>query len=507
MTPELEQPESGGRPAVASGSLVRAVSWMGAGHIAAQLSVFGSIIVLAALVPPSAFGTVAAGTVMVNVAILLMDAGTRGRIITSDALSRDEIRRSVAANVTVALVVAIAAVLLAGPIVSTFADGGDPQVLRALFLSIVPYAFAIVPLALLQKELSFKQHAGVTAGAGFLAAALGLLAGLLGADVWALVLRQVLSTVFLAAFAWVAARRLIARFRPGKRRRESGRVVGRLFRGPAIWFFLVAAAHFVAFNVDTLIVGALGDAESVGLYALAFMIAFAPLVQVSWQVGKVLFPAAAAESDPRVVERRTASAMRFMALGLLPLLPPAIALAPVVFPGVLGDEWEDMVLPFQLLVVAGVGHAIVNCIGESLSGAGHIAFLAKVNVMWVGALLVAVAVLVEIDGLTGAALAHLVLFVPFTVAYVVGGGRLLGLRARQLGAALAPVAGPVTAQAVVTVAVAVLLPEAGASADAAAVVATVAGACVLAAILLVRRDGPLREVGGLVAAARRREAA
>jgi hypothetical protein len=166
-----------------------------------------------------------------------------------------------------------------------------------------------------------------------------------------------------------------------------------------------------------------------------------------------------------------------------------------------------MVLPFQLLVVAGVGHAIVNCIGESLSGTGHIAFLAKVNVVWVAALLVAVAVLVEIDGLTGAALAHLVLFVPFTVAYVVGGGRLLGLRARQLGAALAPVAGPVTAQAVVTVAVAVLLPEAGASADAAAVVATVAGACVLAAILLVRRDGPLREVGGLVAAARRREAA
>src|SRR5688500_882522 len=345
---------------------------MGAGHLAAQLSVFGSIIVLAALVPPSAFGTVAAGAVMVNVAILLMDAGTRGRIITSEALSRDEIKRSVATNVAVALVVAVAVALLAGPIVSTFADGGDPQVIRGLFLSIVAYAFAIVPLALLQQELSFKQHAGVTAGAAFLAAALGLLAGVLGAGVWALVLRQVLSTLLLAAFAWVAARGLVARLRAGKRPREPRRGVDGLFRGPAVWFFLVAAAHFVAFNVDNLIIGALGGAESLGLYALAFMIAFAPLVQVSWQVGKVLFPAAASDSEPAVVVRRTASAVRLMALGLLPLLPPAIALAPVVFPGLLGDEWEDMVLPFQLLVVAGVGHAIVNCIGESLSGTGHI---------------------------------------------------------------------------------------------------------------------------------------
>jgi O-antigen/teichoic acid export membrane protein len=485
---------------------VRAVSWMGGGHLAAQLSVFGSIILLAALVPPSAFGTVAAASVMVNVAILLMDAGTRGRIITSAALSREEVARSVATNVAIALVVALAVALLAGPIVSAFADGGDPRVVRALFLSIVTYAFAIVPLALLQKELSFKKHAGATAGVAFAAALVAVLAGVLGAGVWALVLRQVLATTLLAALAWVAARRLVAGLTSDGRRRAPRRTLRGLFRGPAVWFFLVAGAHFVAFNVDNLIIGALGGAEDLGLYALAFMIAFAPLVQVSWQVGKVLFPAAAMESDPGIVVRRTASSIRLMALGLLPFLPPAIALAPVVFPGVLGDEWEDMVLPFQLLVVAGVGHAIVNCIGESLSGTGHIAFLAKVNVVWVAALLVTVVVLVELEGLTGAALAHLLLFVPFAAAYVVGGGRRLGFRPRDFGAALAPVAGPVAVQTFVTVALVLVLPEAGASADAAAAVAAAAGLAIVTVMLLARRDGPFRELRGLVSAARRAEA-
>ena len=248
---------------------------MGAGHIASQLAVFGSIIVLAALVPPSSFGTVAAATVMVNVAILLMDAGTRGRIITSAALSREEVTRSVATNVAIALVVALVVAVLAGPIVDAFADGGDPRVVRALFLSIVTYAFAIVPLALLQKELSFKKHAAVTAAAAFVAAFVGVLAGVLGAGVWALVLRQVLSTTLLAAFAWIAARGLVTRLQVGRARAGAAPRRARLVPRPRDLVFLVAAAHFAAFNVDNLIIGALGGAEDLGLYALAFMIAFA----------------------------------------------------------------------------------------------------------------------------------------------------------------------------------------------------------------------------------------
>jgi O-antigen/teichoic acid export membrane protein len=480
---------------------------MGAGHLAAQFSLFASIIVLAALVPPSAFGTVAAAAVMVNVAILLMDAGTRGRIITTPELTRDEVVRSIATNVGVALVVAVVVAVVAGSIVSTFADGGDPRVVRALSLSIVTFAFAIVPLALLQKELSFKQHARVTAAAAFTAAFVAVVAGVLGAGVWALVLRQVLSTLLLAAFAWLAAARLVRGLAPGAGRRGPRPGIRGLFRGPSIWFFLVAAAHFVAFNVDNLIIGAFGDAEALGIYALAFLIAFAPLVQVSWQVGKVLFPAAAAEPEPEVVRRRTASAVRLLSLGLLPLVPPAIALAPLVFPGILGDEWEDMVLPFQLLVVAGVGHAIVNLIGEMLSGTGHIAFLAKVNLIWVAGLLVAVAVLVDLEGLTGAALAHLLLFVPFAAVYIVGGGRRLGFRPREFGEAVAPVAWPVAAQAAVMVVLVLVLPQVGVSADAAAVAATLAGACVVAALLVARRGGPFDELTGLLASARRGETA
>ena len=48
--------------------VARAVSWMGVGHVASQGLWLGSLILLAALVEPSAFGSLAIGMVLVNLA-------------------------------------------------------------------------------------------------------------------------------------------------------------------------------------------------------------------------------------------------------------------------------------------------------------------------------------------------------------------------------------------------------------------------------------------------------
>ena len=84
---------------------------------------------------------------------------------------------------------------------------------------------------------------------------------------------------------------------------------------------MLALTDFVALNADFLVVGNLTRPPSLGLYSLAFTLAFAPVTQVSWQVGRVLFPAAAATSDPATVGRRTLVSLRMLALLLLPLSP------------------------------------------------------------------------------------------------------------------------------------------------------------------------------------------
>ncbi len=63
------------------------------------------------------------------------------------------------------------------------------------------------------------------------------------------------------------------------------------------WFLLFGITVAIAPNLDYFVIGTLGDASRLGLYALAYMIAFAPVTHFSNEVGKVLFAAAASDRE------------------------------------------------------------------------------------------------------------------------------------------------------------------------------------------------------------------
>jgi O-antigen/teichoic acid export membrane protein len=263
---------------------------------------------------------------------------------------------------------------------------------------------------------------------------------------------------------------------------------------------LFSATLLIGLNVDYLVIGAVSDVKSVGLYAVAFLIAFAPLLQFSSEVGRVLFAAAAA-SDLESSGARTVHAVRLMSILLLPLLPVGIVLAPPLFPAIFGEQWTSMVAPFQVLLLVGIGQSVVNCIGEALSGVGEIAFRAKVNVAWCAALFAALIVLVPADGIRGAALAHLVVFVPYAAVYATAGARRTGTSTRNLWGAIRPAVGAVGWQAAATGVVAIGLSAAGAAEGLAAGAGTLVGLAVVVAILSRGQGAPAREVAALLRSA------
>jgi O-antigen/teichoic acid export membrane protein len=494
LTPVEELPSSSA-PSLAA--IVRAMSWVGAGHVVGQIFWFGSLIVLAAMLPPRAFGTVTVGLLMVTAATRLMEAGTRGSIIVAQRLTRDHLMTSLALNVGVGIALAGAMALLAGPMVHAFARGSDATVLRVMALSVALWAPAIVPLALLEKRFSFKSRASVQAVSTITASTLAVVAGALGAGVWALVIRQVVFQALLAVLGWIAARGLL----PPRDRASHGWKWKRLTRQGAAAFMLFSLTDFVVFNADYLTVGRITDAAQLGLYSLAFTIAFTPVTQFSSQIGHVLFPAAAA-SDAETMRRRTLGGVRLTCLALLPLAPVAIVLAPVLVPAVLGERWRGMVPPFQILIVVGVAHAVVNVIGESLSGTGHIGFRARVNLVWMVAMIGALVLLVRVDGIRGAAFAHLSVYVPVALAYAVWGMRLLGSSARRLVLGLRSLFAFVVIQAGVTIGVVAALESAGMPAAVRAAVAACLGLAAGAAYLVTTGRDALAEARAFIVAGR-----
>jgi len=493
-----EPPGAPSRPEVA-----RAVSWVSLGHFASQALWLVSLLVLASILSPRDFGTLASAMVLVNLAGLLVDSGTRGSIIATPHLTRADVRGAIALNLAVGLAATVVIAGLAGPAVGALADGAHVGAVRVLAAGVLLYAAGITALALLQKNLRLKGFAAANIGAAVVSSVAAVVAGVLGAGVWALVLRQLLSMGLLSVFAWMAARHLVpAEAAGGAAGDRRPGLLGRLRVRQPGWtgFFLLAAADFVVLNVGFFVVGAITEAENLGVYSLAFTLAFAPLTQVSWVVGRVLFPAAAATRDLDAVGRRTLVSVRLMALLLLPLLAPAIALAPVL-PELLGPEWGPIVTPFQILVLAGVGQALVGVIGESLSGTGNVGFRARVNLLWAVGMVGALIALVSADGLRGAALAHAALLIPFAAAYAVAGTRRIGTSAGRLGGALRGLAVPIAVQAGVTASAVAALRAAGASDAAAGAGGAAAGVAAVAVTLALAPSSPLREGRAVLAEA------
>jgi O-antigen/teichoic acid export membrane protein len=464
---------------------------MSGANLAAQLVAYAALLVLARLIPPASFGTVAAGTALVWVAITVLDSGTRGGIIVTPRLTHDSLRRAFRRCLVAALALAAGMAVAAPLLIDATAEGGDAAVLAVLAASLPLYAVALIPMAVLERAMQFSKLARVAAISNAASATAAVVAGLVGFGVWALVTRQLLWFVLLAVLAVTLGRPYL----PRRRSAASGSDAG---PAPSVgdrWFLAFGATLLVAMNVDYLVVGGVSGVTALGLYALAFMIAFAPLQQFSGEIGRVLFAAAAASglgaSGPRTVH-----AVRLMAVLLLPLLPAALALAPVAVPAILGEEWEGMVAPLQVLLIVGMGQAIANCVGETLSGVGQIAFRAKVNAVWCVATVVALVVLVNIDGIRGAALAHLVVFVPYAAVYATAGARRAGTSPRELWGALRPTVIAVGWQSVATVVVAVGLE--GAGADLAACAGAFAGLLVAAVLLGRDRHGPARQAAALL---------
>jgi O-antigen/teichoic acid export membrane protein len=469
---------------------------MSTANLVAQGLTYVALLVLARLVPPDSWGVVTIGVTLIWMAAVLLDGGTAGSVIVRARLTPASLRRVFWRCLIIALALATIMAVAARGLVAITVRHGDPAVLAVLALSLPLYAISLVPVAVMQRTMQFGRVALITATANVGSTAVAIVAGLVGAGVWALVVRQLLWFGLLALLAGIVARPTLRALA------DDDRDPGRPQASGDRWFLAFRITLLVALSLDYLVIGNVSDVTDLGLYALAFTIAFAPLQQFSGEVGKVLFAAAAA-SGRESSRARTLRAVHLMAALLLPLLPVAIVLAPTALPALLGSNWTGMVVPFQLLLVAGIGHAIVNCLGETLSGIGQIAFRAKVNVGWCVATLAAVLVLVKVDGIRGAAIAHLAIFGPLAAVYATAGARRIGTGPRELWRTLRPTLAVVAVQAAVTAALAIGLR--GIGSGLAAWAGAAAGLLVVAAVSARDRAGPVREAIAALRRARVRE--
>ncbi len=328
---------------------VRGFAWAFTSSAGQAVLQVGATIVLARLLTPEEFGSVAAALLVVGLAQLVTQLGVAAALVQQAELTRED---EAAAFWFSVLVAVLAAVLLAGcaPVLNPLVGlAAGSMLLPLLSLAIVLAGVAAVPLGLLQRHLRFRPMAVVdllAAGPGVIGVSVVL--ALAGLGPFALAWAQIVAGL-------VTAMGYLGLARPSTQLMTTDAAWARLrpmMRFGSGWS-LTQLGNWFAQNADNLVVASALGTGPLGVYSRAYNLLSQPAMVIGGAADKALFPAMARVRDDG--ERLRAAYVRAVSLIALATIPVAVllfVLAPEVVRVLLGPRWDAVALPLQVFALA-----------------------------------------------------------------------------------------------------------------------------------------------------------
>lgn len=409
-----------------AGRVTRAALWSGINTVAMRLAGVVITMVMLRIVTPAEFGNYAVALAVFTVVSSFSELGLTACMAQAD-MDPAEVGPTVS-FLSIVIGLGLAAVMLvAAPGLAALLGAPDSaNALRILALCIAMVGLFTIPCGLLARE--FRQDAMFFgAAAAFIPGnVLMLLLALNGpgdiAFAWSRVFGQLVTGCVLLWFA----RKF---YRPRFDRQQARRVLR--FGLP------IAGANLVGFmliNADFLFVSKVLGPVRLGIYTLAFNVSSWATAMLSSMVVNVAMPMFShAKSDPDRLGRALRGSLSLICLAAFPMSGFTLVLSGEIVDTLYGHRWSSAA---PVIVVLGVyGSLLVGSLllGSLLVGAGRPSRNLVVQVVWLVVLVPAMFVGVELDGMRGAAWAHVAVIVLVVLpTYFVLARRLVEHLARTL---------------------------------------------------------------------------
>jgi lipopolysaccharide exporter len=420
------------RSASLSTSVRRGAIWSMASTILLKLSSIAITAIVARILNQHDFGVFAVANTVFTIVSAFGEFGISSCLARADLRVNELAPTMWSISLGSSAVVAAVLVLFAEPIAASLGSAQGAGPVRVMAIVMVLTGVAAVPTA--QCVRDFKQ------GKIFLANVLSFIPSTVvllllarsgsGADAfaWSRVAGQLTSCVVIL-FS-------VDRFyRPG------------LTRGAlsVLYQFGVplAVANFVGYllqNVDYALIGRLMGPVMLGTYVIAFNAA-------SWSssllVGVLAAVAISAFSRVKHDRERLMGAMadgvRAVILIAAPMCTLEMVLARPLVLTLYGSRWVAAVAPLSILTLYGLISIVCLLFSQMLAALGESKFILVIQVVWIIALIPAMAIGVHTHGIEGAAVAHIFIIVPIVLpCYLVALKRATGVRIGMLVKAALP---------------------------------------------------------------------
>ena len=410
----------------------RSAIWSAASTLLLRVSGIGITAIVAHILTPHDFGVFAVATTAFTIVSALGEFGVTSCIIRADLDADAMVPTMWTVSFATSFAVAAIMALYAKPIATALgsADGAGP--VRVMAITVILVGVASVPTA--QCTRDFKQSKLFLANVvSFVPSTVVLIimaksgSGAM-AFAWSRVVGQLTSCVVLLA----ATPRL---YPPG----ISRYALSVLFKFGVPW----AAASFISYilqNVDYALIGHLMGAVRLGTYVLAFNAASwssSLLMGVIYAVSMPTF--SRVKNDPPRLMDAMADSVRAVVLIAAPMCTLLIALARPLVLTLYGARWIAAANVLSILAVYGLISIVCVLFSNMIAALGKSNFVLIVQLIWLGLLIPAMVIGVHRSGIEGAAVAHIVVLVPFVLpCYLIVLRRATGVHLARLAKAAFP---------------------------------------------------------------------
>lgn len=354
--------------------LVRSVRWLSLAQASKVIGQLANIVVLAHILPPSAYGVMAMAGVATAFLALLRDLGTGAAIIQRKTLTPSLADTVFLLNVAFGTFLGILLAGLSLPIANVFQEPQLTGVLLALAVTFPIGSTTAVHQALMERQSRFKELAILDVVTQLSGLILSILAALLGAGVFSFVIPVLFATCVTSVWLW----------------NKSGFKAGRNWSSvelKSLWGFsgnltLFNFVNYFARNVDTMIVGRMLGSTALGQYGMAYKLMLFPVQHMSWVLSRALLPRMSSLHGDLVAIRT----LYFRVLGAIalvsaPLMLGLWALREPFVSAVLNERWVLVPDLLGWLAPVGLMQSFMSTVGSVLTAQGKTGFLLKLGII------------------------------------------------------------------------------------------------------------------------------
>ncbi|HPH65107.1 MAG TPA: lipopolysaccharide biosynthesis protein [Kofleriaceae bacterium] len=312
------------------------------GVVGTNIVRIASIAILARLLTPADFGIVAVAMTVVMLVQNVRDIGVGGAIVQRKDLTIDELRSAFAFSVWLGFALTAVMALTAPWIADLFGEPKAVPYIRALSAMFAIRGLSMVPYVLLQREFGFRHIAIIDTGTYAIGSLASVVLAAMGFGAWSIVWGDLIEIgLGVIAIWWV-------RRPPFALRIHWQHLRGLL--GIGAGYTVVQLANVAATQSDNAIVSRQLGGDALGFYSRAYDMVRIPSMMFTSIVGSVMFPAfATLQNDAERLGQAFRRSLFATAVILTPASIGLIVLAPEVIATVIGPQWTNTVLPFQIM--------------------------------------------------------------------------------------------------------------------------------------------------------------